>query len=65
MDERPPQRSALGDRSFAATAVALFIVGTALTVLGEGVILAIGVIALVGFIVIGAAELLRPDALEP
>jgi hypothetical protein len=48
----------------AAVAVALFVAGATMTVLGDGVLLAVGVIALAAFIVVGAAELLRPDVLE-
>jgi len=59
----PPSR-AVGQRSVAAVAVALFAGGATLTFLGEGVLLAIGVIALAAFIAVGAAELLRPDVLE-
>jgi hypothetical protein len=35
-----------------------------MTFLGDGVVLAIGVIALAAFIVAGVAELLRPEVLE-
>ena len=51
-------------RSFAAVAVVLLVVGSALTFLGEGALLAIGVICLGGFVATGVAELLRPEALE-
>jgi hypothetical protein len=63
VDERPPQRPATGQHSVAALAVALFVVGATLTFIGEGVLLAIGVLALAAFVVVGIAELLRPDAL--
>jgi hypothetical protein len=64
VEQRPARRPAAGQRSVAAVAVALFAVGAMLTFLGEGVVLAVGVIALVAFIVAGAAELLRPETLE-
>jgi len=64
VEEQPARRPAIGQRSVAATAVALFVVGATLTFLGEGVVLAIGVIALAAFIVVGVAELLRPEVLE-
>ena len=43
---------------------ALFVVGVPLTFLGDGVLLAIGVLALAGFVVTGALALLRPEALD-
>ena len=61
--EQRPRRPTAGQRSVAAVALALFIVGAILTFLGEGVLLAGGVIALAAFIVVGVAELLRPEAL--
>jgi cytochrome d ubiquinol oxidase subunit II len=48
----------------AGLAVGLLVVGSALTFLGEGALLAIGVICLGGFVVVGVVELLRPEALE-
>ena len=48
----------------AGLAVGLLVVGAALTFLGEGALLAIGVICLGGFVVVGVVELLRPEALE-
>jgi cytochrome bd ubiquinol oxidase subunit II len=48
----------------AGLAVGLLVVGSALTFLGEGALLAIGVICLGGFIVTGVVELLRPEALD-
>jgi cytochrome d ubiquinol oxidase subunit II len=51
-------------RSGAVIAAGLFVVGGTLVFLGEGVPLAAGVIALVAFVVLGVAELLRPEALE-
>jgi cytochrome d ubiquinol oxidase subunit II len=61
--EQPQRRSVAGQRSVAAVAVTLLVVGATLTFLGEGLLLAIGVIALVAFIVVGVAELLRPQTL--
>jgi cytochrome d ubiquinol oxidase subunit II len=64
VQERPARRPTIGQRSVAGVAVALFVAGATLTFLGEGVVLATGVIALTAFIVVGVAELLRPEALE-
>ena len=64
VEEQPAPRGTVGQRSVAAIAVALFVVGATLTFLGDGVVLAIGVIALAAFIVVGVAELLRPEVLE-
>jgi cytochrome d ubiquinol oxidase subunit II len=64
VEEQPVRRPTIGQRSVAAIAVSLFIVGATLTFLGDGVVLAIGVIALAAFIVVGVAELLRPEVLE-
>jgi predicted permease len=64
VEEQPARHQAIGQRSVAAIAVALFVVGATLTFLGDGVVLAIGVIALAAFIVVGVAELLRPEVLE-
>ena len=64
VEEHPTPRAVVGRRSVAGIAVALFAVGAICTFLGEGVILAIGVIALAAFIVAGVAELLRPEALQ-
>jgi cytochrome d ubiquinol oxidase subunit II len=64
VEEQPPRHPAIGQRSVAAIAVALFVIGATLTFLGEGVVLAIGVIALAAFVVVGVAELLRPEVLE-
>jgi cytochrome d ubiquinol oxidase subunit II len=63
VEQRPVRRPATGQRSVAGVAIALFVVGGTLTFLGEGVVLAIGVIALAAFVVVGVAELLRPEAL--
>ena len=43
---------------------ALLVVGVPLTMFGEGVLLAIGVVALTLFVITGALALLRPEALE-
>jgi cytochrome d ubiquinol oxidase subunit II len=64
MHEQPARRHAVGQRSIAAIAIALFLVGATLTFFGEGVVLAIGVIALALFIVVGVVELLQPELLE-
>jgi cytochrome bd ubiquinol oxidase subunit II len=62
--DEPAPRSAAGGRSRAPLAVLLFVVGAGLTFLGDGAVLAVGVIALAAFLVVGAAELLRPEELE-
>jgi len=62
--ERPVPRAGAGQRSVAAVAVVLFVAGATLTFLGEGAVHAVGVVALAAFIAVGAAELLRPEALE-
>ena len=59
----PPPRH-LADQSVSSLAIALFVLGVALTVFGDGALLALGVVALAGFTVIGATELLRPERLE-
>jgi cytochrome d ubiquinol oxidase subunit II len=61
--EQPARRDPVGQRSIAAVAVVLFVVGAMLTFFGGGAILAIGVMALAVFIVVGAVELLRPEVL--
>src|SRR5262249_6313379 len=48
----------------AGVAIGLLLVGSALTFLAEGVLLAIGVVLLAAFVVTGVVELLRPEALE-
>jgi cytochrome bd ubiquinol oxidase subunit II len=63
VEEQPAPRAAPRPR-LAGIAVGLLVVGGALTFLGEGALLAIGVICLGGFIVTGVAELLRPEALD-
>ena len=60
----PPQPQATrGARGLAAAAVTLLVAGVALTLFADGIALAIGVLSLVGFIALGAIELLRPEAL--
>jgi hypothetical protein len=61
--EHPAPRAA-PRRSVAGLAVGLLVVGSALTFLGEGAVLAIGVVALGGFVVTGIVELLRPEAFD-
>jgi len=60
--ERPAPRPSAAQRPLAAVAVALLVVGAALTFLGEGALLAVGVVALAAFVVVGVVELLRPQA---
>ena len=65
LEEQPPRRAAAaGHRSVAALAIALFGIGAVLTFFGDGVLLAIGVIALGAFIVVAVAELVRPEVFE-
>jgi cytochrome bd ubiquinol oxidase subunit II len=64
VQEHPARRQTAGHGSVALLAAGLFVVGAALTFLGEGLLLAIGVVALAAFIVVGVAELLGPGALE-
>jgi cytochrome d ubiquinol oxidase subunit II len=61
--EAPQRRASRTSRSLAAVAVALLVAGVALVVVGEGAALAIGVFAIVGFIALGALELLAPGML--
>jgi cytochrome d ubiquinol oxidase subunit II len=61
--EHPVPRGAPRPR-LAGLAIALLVVGSAMTFLGDGAVLAIGVIALGGFIVTGIVELLRPEAFD-
>jgi cytochrome bd ubiquinol oxidase subunit II len=63
VEERPVRRAETSQRSVAGVAISLFVVGATLTFLGEGVVLAIGVIALAAVVVVGVAELLRPEVL--
>jgi cytochrome bd ubiquinol oxidase subunit II len=62
--EAPRPRAPSARRSLAVAAVALLVVGVALLLVGEGAAVAVGVVALVGYVVFGAVELLRPDMLE-
>jgi cytochrome bd ubiquinol oxidase subunit II len=64
VEERPARRQTGGHGSVAILAAGLFVVGATLTFLGEGLLLAVGVVALAAFIVVGVAELLGPGALE-
>jgi cytochrome d ubiquinol oxidase subunit II len=63
--EHPEPRAATREsRPLVPAAGALLAVGVPLTMFGEGVLLAIGVLALTLFVVTGALALLRPEALE-
>jgi cytochrome d ubiquinol oxidase subunit II len=63
--ERPTRRPPdLSQPRLAAPAV-LLMAGTVLTLLAEGVLLAVGVLALLAFVAVSTAELLSPGALEP
>ena len=62
--EAPRAGAAAELRPLALVAVGLFAVGALLTFLTEGILLAIGVLALIAFVVVGAAELLRPESLR-
>jgi cytochrome d ubiquinol oxidase subunit II len=61
--EQPAPRGT-PSRPLAGLAIALLLVGAALTFLAEGVLLAIGVVLLGGFVVTGVVELLRPEAFD-
>jgi cytochrome d ubiquinol oxidase subunit II len=61
--EAPAPRGADEPLSRVGIAATLFVVGATLTVVGDGAVLAVGVIGLVAFAVIGVVELLRPEAL--
>jgi cytochrome d ubiquinol oxidase subunit II len=63
-EHHEPQAATRESRPLVPAAGALLAVGVPLTFLGEGVLLAIGVLALALFVVIGALALLRPEALE-
>jgi cytochrome d ubiquinol oxidase subunit II len=58
------RRPLVGGAPRPLVAIALLVVGAALTLFGEGALLAVGVLALLGFVAVGALELLRPEALE-
>jgi cytochrome d ubiquinol oxidase subunit II len=62
VERRPQPRPSGAPRPLVV--VALFVVGAALTLFGEGVLLAVGVLALAGFVAVGALELLRPQAFD-
>jgi hypothetical protein len=61
--EEPPPPATRRPRGLAAAAVTLLVAGMVLTPFAEGIGLVIGVLSLVGFIALGAIELLRPDKL--
>jgi len=61
--ERPEPHSAAGQRPLLPVAAALLVIGAPLTLLGEGVLLAAGVLSLALFVALGARALLEPDAL--
>jgi cytochrome d ubiquinol oxidase subunit II len=63
-EERPGPPTQGARRPLAVVAGALLAVGASLTLLGEGALLALGVLALAGFVAVGAVELLRPQALD-
>jgi cytochrome bd ubiquinol oxidase subunit II len=63
-EQEPPQpRATRRPRSLAAAVVTLLVAGVALTLFTEGVGLGIGIASLLGFIALGAIELLRPESL--
>jgi cytochrome bd ubiquinol oxidase subunit II len=62
--EVPRPRATSARRSLAVAAGALLVVGVALLLVGEGAAVAVGILALVGYAVFGAAELLGPNMLE-
>jgi cytochrome bd ubiquinol oxidase subunit II len=63
VDEQPEPRPPGEPRRLPIVAAALLVVGAPLTFLGEGVLLAIGVLSLVLFAATGALALLRPETL--
>jgi cytochrome d ubiquinol oxidase subunit II len=63
-EEAPRPRATSARRGLAAVAVALLVVGVALLLIGEGAAVAVAILALVGYGVFGAAELLGPDMLK-
>jgi hypothetical protein len=63
--EEPQSRTAVALRPLAGGAIALLVVGVGLTLFTEGVLLAIGVLAMGAFVVVGAVELLQPKVLDP
>jgi cytochrome bd ubiquinol oxidase subunit II len=64
VDEHPEGRSSTGPRPLPAAAGVLLLVGVTLTILGEGVLLAVGVVSLALFVAVGALALLRPEAIS-
>jgi cytochrome d ubiquinol oxidase subunit II len=63
VDEQPVP-SGEPSRPLAWLAIGWLVVGSALTFLGQGVLLAIGVVLLGAFVVTGIVELLRPEAFD-
>ena len=64
VDEHPEPAPPREARPLVLAAVGMLVVGVPLTFLGEGVLLGVGVVALVLFVVTGALALLRPEALD-
>jgi cytochrome bd ubiquinol oxidase subunit II len=62
--EAPRPHGTSTRRSLAAAAVALLVAGVLLVLLGGGALLAVGIVALVGYAVFGAVELLGAHMLE-
>jgi cytochrome bd ubiquinol oxidase subunit II len=61
--EAPQPRAIRAPRGLAVAAVTLLAGGVLLTLFGKGAVLAVGIGALLCFVVVGALELLRPDRL--
>jgi cytochrome d ubiquinol oxidase subunit II len=61
--QEPPPPAMRRPRGLAAAAVTLLVTGMVLTPFAEGIGLVVGVLSLVGFIALGAIELLSPDRL--
>jgi cytochrome d ubiquinol oxidase subunit II len=64
VDERHGRRSSREQGRLIPIAGALLVVGAPLTFLGEGVLLAVGVLSLALFVVTGALALLQPETLD-
>jgi cytochrome bd ubiquinol oxidase subunit II len=62
--ERPAPRSARGPRPLVRVAGGLLVAGVPLTLFGEGMLLAVGVLALASFVATGALALLEPAGLD-
>jgi len=62
--EQPAPRPARAVQPLVVAAGALLVVGAPLTLLGEGVLLAVGVMALALFVATGAFALLQPETLD-